>query len=612
MAQLRVVPEINEDIKIEEDFATLLQEEDGAYPQEGTVINGTILAIENDNVLIDIGFKTEGRVQIKEFPRSERDDLAPGDQVEVFVERVENARSEAVLSRERAVREESWARLEKSYNDEEPVDGVIFNRVKGGYTVDLDGAVAFLPGSQVDVRPVKDVTPLMNVNQPFQILKMDRRRGNIVVSRRAIMEESRSAERDEALETMQEGAVVEGIIKNITDYGAFVDLGAVDGLLHVTDISWQRVNHPSEVLKIGETVKLKIIKHDEKTKRISLGMKQLEDNPWSDAAGKFNEGDEVKGTITNITDYGAFVELEAGVEGLVHVSEMSWTKKNIQPSKIVTVGQEVKVKILAIEEDKQRLSLGMKQCEENPWTQFANDNQAGKELEGEVVSKTEFGLFVNLGDNIEGLVHVTDITWEDNADEALKAYNKGDKVNVKVLDVDTDKERISLGIKQLSDDPFAGATQGTKKGSVATFEVTDVKEAGIEVKSDSGVIGFIRKGDLSKDKVDCRPDRFSVGDRVDAMVTAVDSKTRQLKLSIKAMEVEAEKKAIAEYGSADSGASLGNILGVALDSAQKEAEEKKAEKKKPAAKKATKKADKADAEAEGDADAKEEKKAAAK
>ncbi len=585
MVQTRVVPELENPFSTGEDFAALFEKEAANAPEEGSVVKGKIIAIKKDNVIIDVGLKSEGRVSIKDFPHSERDAVKVGDEVDVFLEKVDNSNNDTVVSRERAVREEAWGVLEKIHEKEEQVDGVIFGRVKGGFTVDVRGAVAFLPGSQVDVRPVKDISPLMNITQPFMILKMDRKRGNIVVSRRAILEDSRSAEREEALSEISENMVLEGVVKNITDYGAFIDLGAVDGLLHVTDISWKRITHPSEVIKLGETIKVKVIKYDQEHQRISLGLKQLEDSPWDNAEAKYAIGTRHKGHVTNITDYGAFVELAPGIEGLVHISEMSWTRKNVHPGKIVTVSQEVEVEVLSIDMDKNRLSLGMKQCEVNPWEDFAAKHKVGDKIECEVKSVADFGLFVGLGGSADGLVHVSDLTWEDNPEEVLQSYNKGDKIEVVVLDVDPEKERISLGIKQLTDNPYKGqdrpatnrkssdsSSGAYKKGAVATFVVSAVNDNGIEVKVSDNETAFIKKTDLAKDRVECRPDRFSAGDKVDAKVVGVTKGA--LKLSIKALEVDEEKKAIAEFGSADSGAALGGILGVALESAQKEAEEK--------------------------------------
>jgi len=606
MGGIRVVKEIENPYSTGESFEQLLEEVKTTEPKEGTVVRGVVISIEKENVVVDIGFKSEGRIQLREFPPEERESLKSGDEIEVYLERVENSRSEAVLSREKAVREESWTRLEKIHGRGENVTGIIFGRVKGGFTVDLEGAVAFLPGSQVDVRPVKDISHLMGMPQEFQILKMDRKRGNIVVSRRAILEESRSAEREEALSGIEEGMTLEGIVKNITDYGAFIDLGAVDGLLHVTDISWQRITHPSEVLKLGEKIKVKVIKYDKDTQRISLGLKQLEESPWKDAGGKYKADSRHKGHITNITDYGAFVELEPGIEGLVHISEMSWTKKNIHPNKLVSVGQEVEAVILSIDSGKRRLSLGMKQCESNPWEEFASKHKVGEVLEGEIKSIADFGLFVGFDRNIDGLVHVSDLSWSGKPDEELKNYNKGDKIKVKVLDIDPAKERIALGVKQLAGDPFDNAIKGLGKGAISTFTVSAVKDSGIEVEVSEGLTSFIKKNDLSRDRIECRPDRFSVGDRVDAKVIDVDKNSRAVKLSIKALEIDEQKQAIADYGSADSGASLGGILGVALDSAKKKAAEEGTKK---AAKKETKKAEK---KSEDKAEKKPAKKAASK
>ena len=553
-----------------DDFAAMLDESfAGGNLQESSVIKGKVVAIEKDMAVIDVGLKTEGRVALREFAGPGREsDLKVGDTVEVFLDRIENALGEAVLSRDKARREESWGKLEKAFNNNEKVHGVIFNQVKGGFTVDLDGAVAFLPRSQVDIRPIRDVAPLMNNSQPFQILKMDRRRGNIVVSRRTVLEETRAEQRQELVQNLEEGQVIDGVVKNITDYGAFVDLGGIDGLLHVTDIAWRRVNHPTEVLTIGQTVKVKIIKINHETHRISLGMKQLLDDPWQGIEAKYPLNARFTGRVTNITDYGAFVELEPGIEGLVHVSEMSWTKKNVHPGKIVSTSQEVEVMVLDVDPQKRRISLGLKQCLDNPWQSFVDQHPSGTLLEGEVKNITEFGLFVGLPGEIDGMVHLSDLDWQKSGEEAIKAYKKGDQVKVKVLDVDVEKERISLGIKQLADDPLAAAASQHKKGDVVTCTVTAVTDGGIEVSVD-GATGFIRKADLSRDRGDQRPDRFAVGEKVDAKITAMDAKTRKLSLSIKAREMEEEKQAMAEYGSSDSGASLGDILGAALSKAQK-------------------------------------------
>ncbi|MDB4111029.1 30S ribosomal protein S1 [Yoonia sp.] len=548
-----------------EEFEALLNESfEMDTPAEGSVVKGKVIAIEAGQAIIDVGYKMEGRVDIKEFANpGEEAELAVGDTVEVFLRQVENARGEAVISREMARREEAWDRLEKAYADEERVDGAIFGRVKGGFTVDLGGAVAFLPGSQVDVRPVRDAGPLMGLKQPFQILKMDRRRGNIVVSRRAILEESRAEQRAEVIGNLTEGQEVDGVVKNITEYGAFVDLGGVDGLLHVTDMAWRRVNHPSEILTIGETIKVQVIKINKETHRISLGMKQLQADPWDAVEAKFSLGSVHQGRVTNITDYGAFVELEAGVEGLVHVSEMSWTKKNVHPGKIVSTSQEVEVMVLEIDSAKRRVSLGLKQTQRNPWEVFAEQFPEGTEVEGEVKNITEFGLFVGLEGDIDGMVHLSDLTWEGRGEDVIGDFRKGDMVRAKVAEVDVEKERISLSIKALDGDPFAEAVGGVKRGSVITVEVTKIEDGGIEVDYE-GAKSFIRRSDLSRDRAEQRPERFGVGDKVDVRVTNIDSKTRKLGLSIKAREIAEEKEAVAQYGSSDSGASLGDILGAAL------------------------------------------------
>ncbi|QQA42329.1 30S ribosomal protein S1 [Pelagovum pacificum] len=548
-----------------EEFEALLNESlEMDTPNEGSVVKGRVIAVEAGQAIIDVGYKMEGRVDLKEFANpGEAPEIGVGDEVEVYLRNVENARGEAVISREMARREEAWDRLEKAYADEERVEGAIFGRVKGGFTVDLGGAVAFLPGSQVDVRPVRDAGPLMGLKQPFQILKMDRRRGNIVVSRRAILEESRAEQRAEVIGNLTEGQAVDGVVKNITEYGAFVDLGGVDGLLHVTDMAWRRVNHPSEILSIGETVKVQVIKINKETHRISLGMKQLQDDPWDTVTAKFPLGSVHQGRVTNITDYGAFVELEPGVEGLVHVSEMSWTKKNVHPGKIVSTSQEVDVMVLEIDEAKRRVSLGLKQTMRNPWEVFAETHPEGTEVEGEVKNITEFGLFVGLDGDIDGMVHLSDLTWEGRGEDVIGDYRKGDMVKAKVLEVDTEKERISLSIKALDSDPFAEAVGGVKRGSIITVTVTKIEDGGIEVEYE-GMKSFIRRSDLSRDRSEQRPERFQPGDHVDVRVTNVDQKTRRLGLSIKAREIAEEKEAVQQYGSSDSGASLGDILGAAL------------------------------------------------
>ncbi len=549
-----------------ENFADLLAESFGEGTNiEGSVVRGFVIGIDSEAVIIDVGLKSEGRVPLKELAApGQVPTVSIGDEIEVYVERMEDRNGQAILSRDKARREEAWGVLETSFESQERVTGIIFGKVKGGFTVDLSGATAFLPGSQVDIRPVRDLGPLMGTPQPFQILKIDRRRGNIVVSRRAVLEESRAEARSELVSNLQEGQVLQGVVKNITDYGAFVDLGGVDGLLHVTDIAWQRISHPSEALQIGETVEVQVIRFNPETQRISLGMKQLMSDPWESVEGKFPIGAKMEGRVTNITDYGAFVELEAGVEGLVHVSEMSWTKKNVHPGKIVSTSQQVEVVVLDVDMSKRRISLGLKQCTVNPWEDLVQTYPIGTEIEGEVRNITEFGLFVGLTEDIDGLVHLSDISWDTTGEAALEDFEKGKIVKAKVLDIDINKERISLGIKQLTEDPYAGQVDSYRKGEVVTCTVASVSENGIDVTVGENMTGFIRRTDLSRDRAEQRSDRFAVGEKVDAVVTNVDKKTRKLTLSIKARETAEEKQAMADFGSSDSGASLGDILGAAL------------------------------------------------
>ena len=550
----------------EEDFAALLDATLGPDTGfAGSVVTGRVLRIDGDFAVLDVGLKSEGRVPLKEFAApGQKAEVKSGDVYELFVERYEDRDGSIVLSREKARREEAWTTLEKSHQAGVRVNGVIFGRVKGGFTVDLGGAVAFLPGSQVDIRPVRDVMPLMGNAQPFQILKMDRARGNIVVSRRAVLEETRAEQRSELIQGLKEGMILDGVVKNITDYGAFVDLGGVDGLLHVTDIAWRRINHPSEALTIGMPVKVQVIRFNQDTQRISLGMKQLMSDPWDGVALKYPVAAKFSGRVTNITDYGAFVELEAGVEGLVHVSEMSWTKKNAHPGKIVSTSEQVDVIILDVDEPKRRISLGLKQAQGNPWELFVEAHPVGSTIEGEIRNITEFGLFIGVGAEIDGMVHMSDISWDEAGEAAMQNYSKGQMVKAKVLDVDVEKERISLGIKQLQADPAAEVLDRVRKGDVVTCIVTKVEQNGIEVKVDEVLTGFIRRAELARDRGDQRPDKFAIGEKVDAKVTAVDRAARRLTLTIKGKEVEEEREAMREYGSADSGASLGDILGAAI------------------------------------------------
>ena len=549
-----------------EDFAALLDEtlgRDSGF--DGSVVTGKVIRLTDEFAIVDVGLKSEGRVALKEFgPPGSSVEVKPGDLIELYVERYEDRDGSIVLSREKARREEAWTSLEKAFEAQQRVNGTIYGRVKGGFTVDLGGAVAFLPGSQVDIRPVRDVGPLMGTPQPFQILKMDRARGNIVVSRRAVLEETRAEQRSELIQGLKEGMILDGVVKNITDYGAFVDLGGVDGLLHVTDIAWRRINHPSEALQIGMPVKVQVIRFNSDTQRISLGMKQLEADPWEGVAAKYPPGAKYSGRVTNITDYGAFVELEPGVEGLVHVSEMSWTKKNVHPGKIVSTSQEVDVLVLDVDSSKRRISLGLKQVQRNPWEEFLELHPVGSEVEGEIRNITEFGLFIGIGPDIDGMVHMSDLSWDEAGELAMAKYEKGQIVRAKVLDVDVEKERISLGVKQLAVDPAASVLEKVHKGDIVTCVVTAVQSNGIEVKVDDVLTGFIRRAELSRDKAEQRPDRFNVGDKVDARVVAVDRAARKLSLTIKGKEIEEDKAAIAEFGTSDSGASLGDILGAAI------------------------------------------------
>ncbi|MGV8948734.1 MAG: 30S ribosomal protein S1 [Candidatus Paracaedibacter sp.] len=580
-----------------EDFATLLDNSlAGKKSFEGSVVKGLIVGIHNDIAIIDVGLKSEGRVPMKEFTGHGRTvELRVGDTVDVYVERMEDKNGEALLSVEKARREAVWGELDKSYQDGILVNGVIFGKVKGGFAVDLDGAVAFLPGSQVDIRPIRDITPLMNIVQPFKLLKMDKARSNIVVSRRSVLEETRAEARTELVSNLSEGQVLTGIVKNITDYGAFIDLGGVDGLLHVTDISWRRINHPSDILKVGESIQVQVIRFNRENQRISLGMKQLEEDPWKGVEERYQIGSRLRGVVTNVTDYGAFIELEPAVEGLIYVTEMSWTKKNVHPGKILSTSQEVEVQVLDVDMNKRRISLGLKQCQDNPWQSFKDNHPIGNILEGEVKNITEFGLFVGVSDDLDGMVHLTDLSWSKSGEEALAEYKKGQVIKVKVLDIDAEKERISLGVKQLEQDSFSTGLANIKKGDVVTGTICAILDKGIEVELDGGLIGAIRKADLSRDRDWQRPDRFAVGEKVDAKVASIDRLSRKVILSIKSREIDEEKQVMSEFGSSDSGASLGDILGAAMNKAKAKAkEEPKAEIAKAAAPKekaaATKKA----------------------
>lgn len=560
-----------------ENFAELLEQSFAKGKlYQGNVVKGRAVRLENEFIIVDVGLKSEGRISRKEFALDGSGEPKIGDEIEVYVERMEDKNGEIVLSRERALRESLWIELEKVHQKNEQVIGQITQRVKGGFTVNVKGIVAFLPGSQLDIRPIRDLDHLMNIDQPFIIVKMDRPRGNIVVSRRAILEQSaNSGQRAELLESLEEGHKVTGVVKNITDYGAFIDLGGIDGLLHVTDLSWRRVDHPSDILTIGSKIEAVVTRYNKETGRVSLGLKQLQNDPWSGVAENFKVGEKVKGKVTNIADFGAFVEIAQGLEGLIYYTELTWTKKNVHPSKVLNIGDEVETLILDIDSEKRRISLGLKQCSDNPWEIFAKNHPIGTEIVGVVRSITEFGLFVGVGETIDGMVHKDDISWEKASDEAIAEFKKGDTVKAVIREVDVERGRVSLSIKHLEKDPFESTTRELKKGAVVTCTVTALQEAGIDVVTAGGTQGFIRKADLSRERAEQRVDRFAEGENVDAIVLNVDKSSRKIILSIKAREIEEEKKAIAEYGGTGSGASLGDILGAAMRDADLDIKGKK-------------------------------------
>lgn len=549
-----------------EDFASLFEKHNALeLKKEGSVVKGIITAIDKDTVTVDIGIKDEGRIPIREFVQSGKvPDLKIGDEIEVYIKSYENRHGKVVLSREKAVKESGWQRLEDSLNKKEPVNGIIVGRVKGGLMVDLDGIIAFLPGSQVDTKPIKDISFMMGVEQPFLILKADREQGNIIVSRKAILEDQRKDSKTDSMSKLSAGEVVEGVVKNITDYGAFVDLGAVDGLLHVTDISWTKTGHPSEVLSVGQSVKVKIIKCDEDTGRISLGMKQLEKNPWEGIDKKYPVGTKMKGKVTSVTDYGVFIELEHGVEGLAHVSELSWTRSNLHPSKMFHVGQEVEFMVLEMDIDKHRISLGIKQCSESIWQNLEKDYPVGKIIDAKVAEVLKTSLIVNLADDVTGFINAADISWTESPKKAIQNYKAGDVVKAIVLSLDQYKGRITLGIKQLEEDPFEESFKNLKTGEVVTCTVKSINKGGIVVEVEKNISVTIVKQDLSSEKVEQRPERFAVGDRVDAKIVVLDKINRKVILSIKALELDEQKRKISEYGSVTSGASLGDVLGEAI------------------------------------------------
>lgn len=545
-------------------FAEMLKSVETFDIKEDSVVKGQVISIGKDVIIVDVGIKNEGRVPIEEFLVGQNNVLPQvGDIVDVYVEKLESRNGRTILSREKAIRQDAWSAIEKMFENKELVEGAMLGRVKGGFTVDIFGVIAFLPGSQLDVRPIKDVSHMIGVKQPFLVLKMDKKLGNIVVSRRAILEESRLEARDAMLSQIREGEVYEGIVKNITDYGAFVDLGNIDGLLHVTDISWSRINHPSEVLSIGQKVSVMVIKFSEDSKRISLGIKQLDDSLWQDIAKEFPVGQVFHGKISNISDYGAFIELKNGVEGLVHSSEISWLRSHQNSKKFLSIGQEVEFKILDIDVKKHRVSLSIKQCQENPLILFASNNPVGSVIKAPIRNVTDFGIFVAIADQFDGMIHESDISYDGNGVELLQFYKKGDDVECKILSIDLERERVSLGIKQLQERAQDDAIE-LVKGMNVTCIVSEVSEKGLSVTINDGTRGFIKKGDLSSDKSSQRVDRFAFGDKIDAKVIFVDQEAKVVNLSIKAMEIEDRENAIKEYGSTDSGARLGDVLGVAL------------------------------------------------
>ena len=555
-----------------ENFSELLEQSLSEFKyKEGQIIKGTVLSIVNDTVVVDVGLKAEGRIPIKEFHSpGEEHSVKVGDKYDVYLEKLENKEGEALLSRERARKEESWSNLEKQQNQKEQVTGVITGRVKGGFAVDINGAVAFLPGSQVDLKPIKDISPLLNKPQPMIILKMDKFRGNIVVSRRVLLEESRKADRSKLLSDINEGDKLKGVVKNITDYGVFVDLGGMDGLIHVTDISWERVNHPSEMFKIGDDIEVIVIKYDKENNRISLGLKQLTDDPWKNVENVYKVGAKIKSQISSIADYGAFIELQKGVEGLIHTSEMSWVNKNINPNSILKIGEEVEVMILEIDNVKRRISLGLKQCTENPWKIFASTKKEGDIAEGEIKNITDFGIFVGLTQELDGLIHASDVSWEDTSSKAIEKYKIGEKVKFKILDIDVEKERVSLGIKQLTK---SSIKEDKLVNKTMTCVIEKIEENKVFVSFEKNLKGFVKKSNLAKVKTEQNTSRFAVGEKLDAKVLKKIAKDDNYELSIKDLEIQEEKEALKEYGSSSSGASIGDIIGAALEEDKKKSKD---------------------------------------
>ncbi|HAJ7547998.1 TPA: 30S ribosomal protein S1 [Escherichia coli] len=530
-----------------ESFAQLFEESlKEIETRPGSIVRGVVVAIDKDVVLVDAGLKSESAIPAEQFKNAQGElEIQVGDEVDVALDAVEDGFGETLLSREKAKRHEAWITLEKAYEDAETVTGVINGKVKGGFTVELNGIRAFLPGSLVDVRPVRDTLHLEGKELEFKVIKLDQKRNNVVVSRRAVIESENSAERDQLLENLQEGMEVKGIVKNLTDYGAFVDLGGVDGLLHITDMAWKRVKHPSEIVNVGDEITVKVLKFDRERTRVSLGLKQLGEDPWVAIAKRYPEGTKLTGRVTNLTDYGCFVEIEEGVEGLVHVSEMDWTNKNIHPSKVVNVGDVVEVMVLDIDEERRRISLGLKQCKANPWQQFAETHNKGDRVEGKIKSITDFGIFIGLDGGIDGLVHLSDISWNVAGEEAVREYKKGDEIAAVVLQVDAERERISLGVKQLAEDPFNNWVALNKKGAIVTGKVTAVDAKGATVELADGVEGYLRASEASRDRVEDATLVLSVGDEVEAKFTGVDRKNRAISLSVRAKDEADEKDAIA-------------------------------------------------------------------
>ena len=529
-----------------ENFAQLFEESlQELETRPGSIVKGTVVSIDKDIVLVDAGLKSESAIPADQFKNAEGElEIAIGDEVDVALDAVEDGFGETILSREKAKRHEAWVELEKAYDDKVTIKGVINGKVKGGFTVEVNSVRAFLPGSLVDVRPVRDTTHLEGKELEFKVIKLDAKRNNVVVSRRAVIEAESSAERETLLANLEEGHEIKGIVKNLTDYGAFVDLGGVDGLLHITDMAWKRVKHPSEIVNVGDEINVKVLKFDKEKQRVSLGMKQMGNDPWQEIASRYPEGTKISGQVTNLTDYGCFVEIEDGVEGLVHVSEMDWTNKNIHPSKVVNLGDTVDVMVLEIDEERRRISLGLKQCIDNPWETFAKSHEKGDKVSGKIKSITDFGIFIGLDGGIDGLVHLSDISWNKSGEDAVRDYKKGDEISAVVLQVDPERERISLGVKQIEEDPFNKYLTDNKKGAIVVGTVTEVDAKGVTVNLSEEVDGYIRVADLSVDRIEDATEAANVGDSIEAKFMGVDRKNRTVNLSVKAKDQADEKEAI--------------------------------------------------------------------